>query len=117
MFNDAKGYSKIFIVTGRTDLRGGIDKLSATLYHHFQVDPFFVNSIFIFCGRQNKQLKALVWEGDGFLLLNKRLERGSFKWPRDSQEVLRITQEQYDWLMKGFSVEPPIKQVFPKGVV
>lgn len=117
MLNDARDFSKIYLVTGHTDLRGGIDRLSANIYHNFEMNPFIDNAIFLFCGRRNDRIKALVWEKDGFLLLYKRLEKGSFKWPRDPQEVMDITKEQFDWLMKGFSVEAPIKHVHPKGIV
>ncbi len=50
-------------------------------------------------------MKALLWEGDGFVLLYKRLENGSFKWPRDETEVKPITWQQFRWLMEGLQVE------------
>lgn len=40
-------------------------------------------------------MKALLWEGDGFILLYKRIENGSFKWPRDELEVKPITWQQF----------------------
>lgn len=48
-------------------------------------------------------MKALLWEGDGFILLYKRLENGSFKWPRDETEVKPITWQQFRWLMEGLN--------------
>ena len=39
----------------------------------FQMDPF-QRALFLFCGRRRDRLKALYWEGAGFLLLYKRLE-------------------------------------------
>lgn len=116
MFNDAQGFSKIYLVTGYTDLRGGIDRLSSGLFYRFNTDPYIRNAIFMFCGRRSDRIKALVWEDDGFLLLYKRLERGSFRWPRNASEVRDISKEQFEWLMKGFAVDTPIKNVFPKGV-
>lgn len=117
MLNDAKDFSRIYMVTGHTDLRAGIDKLAAGLMYRFETDPYEYNSIFMFCGRRNNVIKALVWEKDGFLLLNKRLEKGAFRWPKNTSEVKALTKEQFDWLMKGFSVEAPIKTVSPKGVM
>ena len=46
-------------------------------------------------------------EGDGFLLLYKRLEKGKFQWPRSENEALRITPQQYRWLMEGLSIQQP----------
>jgi transposase len=47
------------------------------------------------------------WEGDGFLLLYKRLESGSFQWPRSADEVQALTPQQYRWLMEGLKTEQP----------
>jgi transposase len=39
--------------------------------------------------------------------LYKRLESGSFQWPRNPNEARLITQQQYRWLMEGLNVEQP----------
>ena len=59
------------------------------------------------------QGKTLIWEGDGFLMLTKRLEKGSYSWPRTSEDVRAMTPEQFKWLMHGFSIDPPIQVVNP----
>lgn len=58
-------------------------------------------------------MKGLILEGDGFLLLYKRLEIGGFNWPRTTEEAIAITQEPYQQLMKGIEVvaKKPIKEV------
>jgi transposase len=119
MFNDAKGFHKIYLATGRTDLRRGIDGLATIVKHHFNLDPFEKNTLFLFCGRRMDRLKGLVWEGDGFLLLYKRVEVGGFRWPTTAEEAMEITQEQYKLLMNGFEVVPkrPIKEVRPKALL
>ena len=70
------------------------------------MDPF-QRVMFLFCGRRRDRLKALYWEGDGFLLLYKRLEQGSFQWPRTKREVQALTPQQYRWLMEGLKIEQP----------
>ena len=52
-------------------------------------------------------MKGLYWEGDGFVLVYKRLESGSFQWPRNGEEARQLTAQQYRWLMEGLSVEQP----------
>jgi transposase len=52
-------------------------------------------------------MKALYWEGDGFVLLYKRLERSKYQWPRSESEVRDLTPQQFRWLMEGLSVEQP----------
>ena len=46
-------------------------------------------------------------EGKGFVLLYKRLESGSFQWPRKESEARALTPQQYRWLMEGLSVDQP----------
>ena len=62
--------------------------------------------LYIFCGTRNDRLKALVFEGDGFVLLTKRLLKGmEFKWPRSQTQALEIPAETYMKLMDGCEVE------------
>ena len=113
MLNDASGFTKIFIATGYTDLRGSIDKLSSIIKFQFQLDPFQKNILFLFCGKRSDRIKGLIWEGDGFLLLYKRLNVGSFSWPRNKQEALEITPQQYQMLMQGVEIiaKHPIEEL------
>ena len=109
-------YSEIYIACGYTDLRKGIDGLAAWIQQQFDLNPHRTGAIFLFCGRRNDRIKALVWEGDGFLLMYKRLQDGKFKWPRTEREAMDITQEQFEWLMKGLTVIPGVREVHPKSV-
>ena len=107
MLNDLTGFKHIYIACGYTDLRRGIDGLAATVKHEFQLDPTDEGSIFLFCGRRRDRIKALYWEGNGFLLLYKRLESGIFQWPRKESEAKALTMQQYRWLMEGLSIDQP----------
>lgn len=119
MLNDATGFSEIYIACGFTDLRRGIDGLSAIISQQFNLDPFASNTLFLFCGRRTDRLKGLLWEGDGFLLLYKRLESGAFQWPRNTSEVRNMTSQQLRWLMEGLTIEPKkvVRKSTPKRVV
>lgn len=103
---------KIYIVCGHTDMRKSIDGLASIVQQQFKLD-LFTNSAFLFCGRRRNRLKVLLWEGDGFLMLYKRLEDGRFNWPKNEQEVRNLTREQFIWLMQGLSIDQPkaIKQI------
>lgn len=104
MLNDAYNFSKVYIACGYTDLRYGINGLSTIVKNEYNLDPFEKNVLFLFCGRRLDRIKGLLWEGDGFLLLYKRLEGSKFQWPRSSEEVALLRPEQYTWLMQGLSI-------------
>ena len=106
MLNDFNCSCPVYIACGYTDLRRGIDGLAGIVQSQFQMNPF-QRAMFLFCGRKRDRLKALYWEGDGFLLLYKRLEQGSFQWPRTKNEVQVLTPQQYRRLMEGLSIEQP----------
>lgn len=86
MLYDAKGFEKIYVAPEYTDMRKGIDGLAIIIGRDLKLNPYQKNVLFLFCGRQSSKIKCLVWEGDGFVLLYKRLESGSFTWPRTPQE-------------------------------
>ena len=106
MLNDFSCSCPVYIACGYTDLRRGIDGLATLVKGRFQMDPF-QRALFLFCGRRRDRLKALYWEGNGFVLLYKRLESGSFQWPRKESEARSLTPQQYRWLMEGLSVDQP----------
>ena len=101
MLNDGTGFKKVYLAAGFTDLRRGIDGLARIIRFQFQLDPYDKNTLFLFCGRRTDRIKGLLWEGDGFLLLYKRIENDSFRWPRTKDEALEITTDQYQMLMQG----------------
>ena len=106
MIGDISQAEHIYIACGYTDMRKSIDGLAATIQQSFRLDPFSKN-LFLFCGRRSDRIKALFWEGDGFVLLYKRLESGRFQWPRDESEVRNITMQQFRWLIEGLSIDQP----------
>ena len=99
---------QVYIVCGKTDLRKSIDGLATLVKEQFELDPFG-GKVFLFCGGSKDRFKALYWDGQGFWLLYKRFENGKLNWPRNQNEVQALSSEQVDWLMKGFAINPKIK--------
>lgn len=106
MLGDISQAEHIYIACGYTDMRKAIDGLAAIVQNNFKLDPFS-NSLFLFCGRKRNRLKALYWEGDGFVLLYKRLENGRFQWPMNEEQVRMITDREFRWLMEGLAIDQP----------
>lgn len=115
MLREAAGIKKIYLRAGRTDLRKGIYSLQAMVQMETGISPLEEGTLFLFCGRRADRIKALVFEGDGWLLMTKHLVGGNhFQWPRSSSDTLNLTQEQYDHLMDGFTIDGTIKRIANK---
>lgn len=109
MLRELSGVKRIIIKTGRTDLRRGIDGLASMVRLQYGMDPMENGTLFLFCGTRRDRIKGLIYEEGGWLLLYFRLSRGSvFQWPHSSDEAKAITQEQYEHLLDGFSLESSI---------
>lgn len=107
MLGDISGIAKIYVVTGKTDMRRSIDGLMAIIRDTYQMDPY-ANALYLFCGRRRNTIKALYFDKDGFCLLYKRLDSdGRFQWPRNASEVRALTRQEFRWLMEGLSIEQP----------
>lgn len=117
MLVDFTKVRNIFIVCGRTDLRRGIDGLAELVAYQYDLD-LFDDALFLFCGTKKDRFKALYFDQDGFLLLYKRLDRGRLQWPRNENEVRKLSVRQLRWLLEGLAVEQP-KAILParKGVL
>ena len=68
MLGDITIAREIYLACGYTDMRKSIDGLAAVVQQQFNLNPF-QPALFLFCGKRCDRLKALLWEGDGFVLL------------------------------------------------
>ena len=110
---DFTSFAGVYLVCEYTDMRYGIDSLAAIIEQRYKMDLFVPNTLFLFCDHSASKIKGLLWEGDGFLLLYKRVESGRFSWPRTSRDLRNLSQEQFRWLMMGFSIDPIIRSIHP----
>ncbi len=46
-------------------------------------------------------IKVLVWDGCGLVMCYKRLESGSFAWPKFQDGVMRLSKAQFEALFEG----------------
>ena len=111
-------FRRIFVARGTHDMRRGIDALSSVVSSEFRESPYS-GDCFIFIGKNRKRLKALVWEGSGFWLCLKRLDRGLFDaLPLDDSSDARVEMSaaQIHALLEGLVVEVIRRRRRSKGL-
>jgi transposase len=100
------GGARVWLATGRTDMRKGMNGLALQVQEVLKRDP---NSghLFVFRGRKGDLLKIL-WHGEqGMCLFVKRLEAGRFIWPSPADGVVTISTGQLGYLLEGIDWRMP----------
>ena len=108
MLKNALGVKKVVVACGRTDLRLGIDGLVSLIRFKYGMNPLEGGTLFLFCGRKRDRIKGVIWDEDGYCLLLKRLTRGVYQWPRNSDEALALDKDAFRRLMEGFTITSTI---------
>ena len=99
------GTENVYLAYGSTDMRRSIDGLAAIVQQCFSLDPFSSN-LYVFCNKNRTMIKILHWDHNGFWLYFRRLEKGTFKWPRDSaKDTILVGNRELNWLLTGLSIE------------
>ena len=97
---------RVYLACGATDMRKGIAGLSAMAQDVLRQKPAS-GAVFAFRGRRGDRLKLLYWDGQGFCLYYKVLERGRFPWPNTEAGVARLTSAQLAMLWEGIDWRRP----------
>ena len=105
--------TRVRIVAGHTDMRKGFDGLAAMVQGALSENPFS-GHVFVFRGRRGDILKVLWFDGQGLLLLSKRLERGRFVWPQASGGGVSLTPAQLSMLLEGIDWRMPARTHRPE---
>lgn len=94
---------RVFLAAGATDLRKSFDTLAEVATRIVGQDPLS-GHLFVFCNKGRNRLKVLWWDGSGYWLLHRRLERGTFAWPRpveQGQRSIEMTTRDLSLLVAG----------------
>ena len=103
--------TRVWLVAGHTDMRKGFDGLAAIVQTALAVNPF-EGHVFVFRGRRGDLIKLLWFDGQGLLLLAKRLERGRFIWPQATEGRVVLTAAQLSMLLEGIDWRMPARTHF-----
>ncbi len=92
--------TKVFLVTGPTDMRKHFDSLGAIVSGTLKKDPAS-GHVFVFCNRRRNRLNILFWDGSGFWVCAKRLEGGTFAWPGEGELSHEMGSDELSILLAG----------------
>jgi transposase len=105
---------RVWLATGRTDMRKGFDGLALLVQEALNRDPHS-GHLFVFRGRRGDLVKVLWHDGQGMCLFAKRLERGRFIWPSPADGVVTITPAQLGYLLEGIDWRAPRRSWVPEA--
>jgi len=96
----------MFVYCHATDMRKGFDGLSGIISGELGQDPVS-GDVYIFINKRRDRMKLFIWDGDGFWIFYKRLEKGTFQLPSNIADHVSL-QLPYDDLLlmlKGIDFE------------
>lgn len=95
--------TRVFLRTGVTDLRLNFEGLRALVINVIREEALS-GHLFCFCNRPRNRIKCLIWDGSGFWVCAKRLERATFDWPNTQEATARMNLAQLQLLVAGFEL-------------
>lgn len=97
---------RYFLYLGNTDMRKGFDSLNGIVTDRMQFNPLN-KDVYVFINRRHTQIKLLQWEGDGFAVYYKRLEKGSYTLPitEQQQHYILLSTIQLQMMLQGISMK------------
>jgi transposase len=81
---------RIWLATHPTDLRKSFDTLAEVVRQHLHNDPLS-GHVFVFRNKRSDRVKLLYWDEDGFVIVYKRLEEGTFRFPTAADGAAGVT--------------------------
>jgi transposase len=83
-------------------MRFGIYSLAGLVRNELGFDPSS-GDVFVFLGKRLNQIRLLQWDRDGFAMYIKKLEQGTFEWPKGKD--ISITSQQLTLLLQGVMLD------------
>jgi transposase len=97
------GGLKVLVCLEACDMRKGFNGLSALVAERLG-EELKGGALFVFSNRRHTRLKVLYWDGTGLWVMTKRLEAGTFSWPKSGsggKVKLRLAPEAFAMLTDG----------------
>lgn len=96
---------RFYLYSQPADMRKGFDGLSGIVINKMAMDPID-GSVYLFLNRRRNRIKILVWDLDGFILYYKRLEKGTFEIPNETEaDKMSLSWEVLMLILQGISLQ------------
>ena len=95
---------RIWVCVAPIDRRKSFDGLSAIITSQLRRDPLS-GDLFVFKNRRGDRLKILAWQSDGFSMYLRRLERGTFAFPRAKTAEVSVTATGLAMILGGVELQ------------
>jgi transposase len=94
------GQLRVYVATRPADFRKGMDGFALAVQEMMGRDPF-CGAAFVFRAKRADRIKILIWDRTGMVLVQKRLESGTFVWPKERDGVMQMSPAQFSALFEG----------------
>ena len=95
---------RVHLCRDSVDFRKQMRGLSVVVQEELDLDPFSAQ-LFAFSNRRRNHVKLLLWERNGFVMWQKKLEKNRFPWPRDvDADVVELSGRELNWLLDGLDI-------------
>lgn len=93
---------RYYLHSGAVDMRKGFDSLCGVVQAQFKMTALS-GDVFIFINQHRNRIKLLHWQGDGFAIFHKRLERGTYEIPKQNSasNSIVLTPHQLQFILDG----------------
>jgi len=100
---------RIWVATSATDMRKSFDSLAELVRQQLQGDPLS-GELFVFRNKRADRIKLLYWDEDGLVIVYKRLEVGSFRFPEAGAAGIEIRAADLQMLLDGVDLDSVKRQ-------
>lgn len=102
---------RLYLYCRPTDMRKSFDGLSGIVSGQLGQSPVSGDG-YLFINKRRDRIKLLVWDGDGFWIFYKRLEKGTFQLPSNPSDhcSLQLPYDDFLLMLQGIDFEKIIRQ-------
>lgn len=101
---DLGTFSKFYLAIKPVDFRKQAHGLALIVDHTLNLKAVSDRIIFAFTNKKKTAIKLLYWDGTGFALWWKTLEKERFRWPREEQDAINLPLKELKWLLEGIDI-------------